>query len=113
MFGLLLGLLGIVIDGVDALLGLECSPITIVGLGSGNACSANVVCCENNSIVSVYMVASPLSVSLTFSSSCRAASSLSAASLSSFKAVVYIHSFAYKADKGAVFPLTRSLHRFS
>ena len=52
MFGLLLGLLGIVLDGVDALLGLDCSPITIIGAGTGNACSSNVVCCQNNNVVS-------------------------------------------------------------
>ncbi|KAI0826604.1 fungal hydrophobin-domain-containing protein [Trametes gibbosa] len=50
VIGLILGLLGIVIDGVDVLLGLQCSPIKIVGLGDDPACAANVVCCENNSI---------------------------------------------------------------
>ena len=51
LIGTILGLLDIVVQGVDALLGLECSPIKIVGLGGGGACSSNVVCCENNSIV--------------------------------------------------------------
>ncbi|KAI0682241.1 fungal hydrophobin [Earliella scabrosa] len=50
LIGTILGLLDIVVQGVDALLGLECSPIKIVGLGGGGACSSNVVCCENNSI---------------------------------------------------------------
>ncbi|CDO70108.1 hypothetical protein BN946_scf184806.g35 [Trametes cinnabarina] len=50
VMGLLLGLLGIVVDGVDALLGIQCSPIKIVGLGLDSACSGNVVCCENNNI---------------------------------------------------------------
>ncbi|KAI0777701.1 fungal hydrophobin [Trametes elegans] len=50
VFGLVLGLLGIVVDGVDALLGLQCSPLKIVGLGSDNSCASNVVCCENNNI---------------------------------------------------------------
>ncbi|KAH9849352.1 fungal hydrophobin-domain-containing protein [Lenzites betulinus] len=50
VIGVILGLLGIVIDGVDVLLGLQCSPIKIVGLGNNSACSDNVVCCENNSI---------------------------------------------------------------
>lgn len=45
----LLGLLGIVVSDVTALVGLTCSPITVVGIGSGSECSANVVCCENNS----------------------------------------------------------------
>ncbi|THG94808.1 hypothetical protein EW026_g6734 [Hermanssonia centrifuga] len=46
---LLLGLLGVVLDGVDVLLGLDCSPISVVGIANG-ACSAAPVCCENNSI---------------------------------------------------------------
>ncbi|KAI0646326.1 fungal hydrophobin-domain-containing protein [Trametes meyenii] len=50
VFGTILGLLQVVVDGVDGLLGLQCSPIKIVGLGSDSACEANVVCCENNSV---------------------------------------------------------------
>ncbi|KIP08216.1 hydrophobin [Phlebiopsis gigantea 11061_1 CR5-6] len=46
----ILGLLGIVLQDVTALVGLTCSPITIVGVGSGGACSAQTVCCENNSV---------------------------------------------------------------
>ena len=51
---LLLGLLGIVLDDITGLIGLNCSPITVVGVGSGNACSANAVCCTNNNVVSAY-----------------------------------------------------------
>ncbi|EIW55691.1 fungal hydrophobin [Trametes versicolor FP-101664 SS1] len=50
VIGALLGLLGVVVDAVDVVLGLQCSPIKIVGLGTDKACSSNVVCCENNSI---------------------------------------------------------------
>ncbi|OCH84029.1 fungal hydrophobin [Obba rivulosa] len=46
--GLLLGLLGIVVEGVEGLLGVACSPITVVGVGGGE-CSGTVVCCEDNS----------------------------------------------------------------
>ncbi|KAH9896895.1 fungal hydrophobin-domain-containing protein [Cubamyces lactineus] len=46
---LLLGLLGIVVQGVDVLLGLDCSPITVIGVGGGE-CSANAVCCQNNNV---------------------------------------------------------------
>ncbi|TBU59270.1 fungal hydrophobin [Dichomitus squalens] len=49
-FSGILGLLGIVLEGVEALVGLGCSPISVVGVGSGNACSATTVCCQNNSV---------------------------------------------------------------
>ncbi|KIK53787.1 hypothetical protein GYMLUDRAFT_49203 [Collybiopsis luxurians FD-317 M1] len=44
----LLGLLGIVLQNTDVLVGLTCSPITVVGLG-GNGCKAQSVCCQDNS----------------------------------------------------------------
>jgi hypothetical protein len=50
--GIILGLLGIVLKDLNVLVGLTCSPITVIGVGTGNSCSANVVCCENNSFVS-------------------------------------------------------------
>ena len=45
--------LGIVVQDVDALVGLTCDPITVIGVGSGSSCSANAVCCEDNSHVSI------------------------------------------------------------
>ncbi|KII84815.1 hypothetical protein PLICRDRAFT_32095 [Plicaturopsis crispa FD-325 SS-3] len=39
----ILGLLGVVLEGVEVLVGLNC--VSIVG----NACSATAVCCEDNS----------------------------------------------------------------
>ncbi|CAL1710919.1 unnamed protein product [Somion occarium] len=44
---LLLGLLGIVLNDLDVLLGIDCSPITVIGVGS-NGCKAQPVCCQNN-----------------------------------------------------------------
>ncbi|KAH9479147.1 Fruiting body protein SC1 [Psilocybe cubensis] len=44
---LLLGLLGIVLGPVTGLLGLGCTPITVIGAG-GNSCSAQPVCCTGN-----------------------------------------------------------------
>ncbi|KAJ3921599.1 fungal hydrophobin [Lentinula edodes] len=47
VIGLILGLLGIVLgDGVLA--GVGCSPITVIG-ASSSSCSAQTVCCEDNS----------------------------------------------------------------
>lgn len=46
---LLLGLLGVVVQGVDVLLGLDCSPISVVAVGGGQ-CKNNVVCCQNNAV---------------------------------------------------------------
>ncbi|KAI0329279.1 fungal hydrophobin [Cubamyces sp. BRFM 1775] len=43
----ILGLLDLVIDP-EALVGLQCSPLSGVGVG-GSSCSATPVCCENNS----------------------------------------------------------------
>ncbi|KAJ3718144.1 hydrophobin, partial [Lentinula raphanica] len=45
----LLGLLGIVIEDLNVLLGINCSPITIIG-ASGSSCSAQTVCCEDNAV---------------------------------------------------------------
>ncbi|PPQ67021.1 hypothetical protein CVT24_011315 [Panaeolus cyanescens] len=42
------GLLGLSLPAVEGLIGLSCSPITVLGLG-GNSCSAQPVCCTNNS----------------------------------------------------------------
>ncbi|CAL1710924.1 unnamed protein product [Somion occarium] len=44
----LLGLLGIVLEDLSVLVGITCSPITVIGVGGGS-CSAKPVCCENNS----------------------------------------------------------------
>ncbi|KAJ3731549.1 hydrophobin [Lentinula guzmanii] len=44
---LLLGLLGIVIPA-DILVGLTCSPISVIG-ASSSSCSAQTVCCTDNS----------------------------------------------------------------
>ncbi|EIW61046.1 fungal hydrophobin [Trametes versicolor FP-101664 SS1] len=45
----ILGLLGVVVQDVTAIVGLSCSPITVVGVGAGSSCSADTVCCEDNS----------------------------------------------------------------
>ncbi|KAI0717349.1 fungal hydrophobin-domain-containing protein [Cerioporus squamosus] len=52
----ILGLLGIILKDLDVVLGLNCDPITGVGVGSGNACTAVTVCCENNSVGSLISI---------------------------------------------------------
>ncbi|KAM5537119.1 hypothetical protein V8D89_009265 [Ganoderma adspersum] len=46
---LLMTLLGIVAPDSAAVLGVNCSPISGIGIG-GNACSAHAVCCQDNSV---------------------------------------------------------------
>ncbi|KAM5542017.1 hypothetical protein V8D89_004327 [Ganoderma adspersum] len=45
----LLSQLGIVVQDVTALLGANCSPITVIGVGTGSSCSTNTVYCTDNS----------------------------------------------------------------
>jgi hypothetical protein len=49
----LLGLLGIDLTDLNVLLGLDCSPITAVGVGSGNTCNTNTVSCSNGIVVCI------------------------------------------------------------
>ncbi|GJE99902.1 fungal hydrophobin [Phanerochaete sordida] len=51
-----LGLVGVAVQDVTGLVGLTCSPISVIGVGSGSACSSNVVCCENNSFGSLISI---------------------------------------------------------
>ncbi|THU91475.1 fungal hydrophobin [Dendrothele bispora CBS 962.96] len=60
----LLGLLGIVVQDVTALVGVNCSPISVIGVG-GNSCSASPVCCENNSFNGLVAIGCvPINISL-------------------------------------------------
>lgn len=43
----LLGLLGIVLQDLDVLVGITCSPLSVIGIGSGG-CNTQPVCCQNN-----------------------------------------------------------------
>ncbi|KAJ3512705.1 hypothetical protein NLJ89_g3374 [Agrocybe chaxingu] len=44
----ILGLLGVVVGDITAIVGVNCNPITVIGAG-GNSCTAQPVCCTNNS----------------------------------------------------------------
>ncbi|RDX54522.1 fungal hydrophobin [Lentinus brumalis] len=48
--GIILGLLGIILQDLNVLVGLDCSPITVIGVGTGNTCNAQTVCCDNNNV---------------------------------------------------------------
>ncbi|KIJ46687.1 hypothetical protein M422DRAFT_86795, partial [Sphaerobolus stellatus SS14] len=43
-----LGLLGIVLQDVSAVVGLGCTPITVAGVGQGANCAQQPVCCTDN-----------------------------------------------------------------
>ncbi|CDO68215.1 hypothetical protein BN946_scf184913.g5 [Trametes cinnabarina] len=45
----ILAALGVVLQDLSIPVGLSCSGITGVGVGGSDSCSANAVCCENNS----------------------------------------------------------------
>ncbi|RDB27775.1 Fruiting body protein SC1 [Hypsizygus marmoreus] len=51
----LLGLIGIVVDGITAQVGLNCSPISVIGI-SGSSCAAQPVCCTGESFHSLVSV---------------------------------------------------------
>ncbi|THU84055.1 fungal hydrophobin [Dendrothele bispora CBS 962.96] len=47
--------LGIVVEDPDILIGVTCTPISIVGAG-GDSCSTNPVCCKDNSFGGVVAI---------------------------------------------------------
>lgn len=56
----MLGLLGIVLDDTNIVLGLQCSPISILGAGLGGSCANQAVCCQDNSHVCVTLLLVPV-----------------------------------------------------
>ncbi|KAK7027330.1 hypothetical protein VNI00_015293 [Paramarasmius palmivorus] len=60
----LLGLLGIAVQSVTGQVGVTCNPISVIGIGS-NSCSAQTVCCENNSFNGVVALGcTPININL-------------------------------------------------
>ncbi|KAF8154960.1 fungal hydrophobin-domain-containing protein [Crassisporium funariophilum] len=47
-FNAITALLGIVTGPVTGQVGVNCTPLTVVGLGSGASCTQQPVCCEGN-----------------------------------------------------------------
>ncbi|RDX54524.1 fungal hydrophobin [Polyporus arcularius HHB13444] len=45
----LLGLVGVDVGSITGQVGLQCSGLSAVGVGS-NSCSSNTVCCQNNNV---------------------------------------------------------------
>ncbi|KAI0093278.1 hypothetical protein BDY19DRAFT_923062 [Irpex rosettiformis] len=58
----LLSLLGIDLSDLNVLLGLTCSPISVVGVGSGSECSGTTVSCSNGIVGGVGIGCVPISL---------------------------------------------------
>ncbi|KAF8887547.1 fungal hydrophobin-domain-containing protein [Infundibulicybe gibba] len=64
LVGLLAGLLGVVLGGLTSQVGVNCSPITVIG-ASGNSCSAQPACCTGNTFSGLLTVGcSPINLNL-------------------------------------------------
>ena len=61
----LLGVLGVVVEGITGQIGLQCSPISAIGVASGNSCSSNAVCCQNNNVVRFLPYTHPVPLLIT------------------------------------------------
>ncbi|GLB39644.1 putative hydrophobins [Lyophyllum shimeji] len=61
---LLLGLLGVAGLGSNVLVGITCSPLSVIGAG-GNSCTSQPVCCSNNSFNGIIALGcSPINLNL-------------------------------------------------
>ncbi|KAI9573146.1 hydrophobin [Boletus coccyginus] len=59
------GLLGIALPDVTGLLGFGCSPLTILGTGTGASCTQQPVCCTNNNFNGlINLGCSPININL-------------------------------------------------
>ncbi|THU98558.1 hydrophobin-domain-containing protein [Dendrothele bispora CBS 962.96] len=60
----LLGLLGIILQDLNVLVGINCTPINVIGIG-GNSCSSQPVCCENNQFEGLISIGcTPININL-------------------------------------------------
>ncbi|KIM37597.1 hypothetical protein M413DRAFT_258079 [Hebeloma cylindrosporum] len=62
---LLTSLLGLALGPVTGQVGVQCSPLSVIGLGKGASCSSQPVCCSNNSFNGLIAVGcSPINVNV-------------------------------------------------
>ncbi|TEB28829.1 fungal hydrophobin [Coprinellus micaceus] len=60
----LLALLGVIVGPLTGQVGVTCSPISIIGV-PGNSCSAQPVCCTNNSFNGIIAIGcTPININL-------------------------------------------------
>ena len=52
----MLAAIGVVAQDVDALVGVQCTPINVIGVASGKNCDAEAVCCTNNNVVRLHLL---------------------------------------------------------
>ena len=45
-------LLGVDVGSITGLIGKDCSPVSVVGVGAGSTCATQTVCCDGDSFVS-------------------------------------------------------------
>ncbi|KAJ2919439.1 hypothetical protein MD484_g1006, partial [Candolleomyces efflorescens] len=61
----LLSLLHINLDGVEGMIGMNCSPVSAVAIGNGASCSTQQVCCQDNKYNGLINVGcSPINIAL-------------------------------------------------
>ncbi|THH13558.1 hypothetical protein EW146_g6668 [Bondarzewia mesenterica] len=59
-----LGLLGVVVQGVAVPIGISCTPITVIGVGSGANCAQQPACCTGEQDGLVTLGCTPINAGL-------------------------------------------------
>ncbi|KAF9528995.1 fungal hydrophobin-domain-containing protein [Crepidotus variabilis] len=60
----ILGLLGVAVGSITGLVGVTCSPLSVIGIG-GNSCTAQPVCCTGNNFSGLIVLGcSPINLNL-------------------------------------------------
>ncbi|CAA7263588.1 unnamed protein product [Cyclocybe aegerita] len=62
---LLISLVGAVVGPIGTQVGANCSPLSVIGVGSGASCNTQPVCCSNNKFNGLVAIGcSPINVNL-------------------------------------------------